>query len=73
MGRDAAIRPQTVKSLCISVIPRSVMLTHTILEGFITESNHTLITSNISKESTYYNNLAEGHLMKITAEASNIK
>ena len=44
------------------------MLTHTILEGFITEFNHTLITSNISKESTYYNNMAQGHLMKITAE-----
>ena len=27
-----AIRPQTVKSLCISVIPGSVMLTHTVLE-----------------------------------------
>ena len=36
------IRPQTVKSLCISVIPGSVMLTHTILEGFITEfQSHT--------------------------------
>ena len=38
------------KSLCISVIPGSVMLTHTVLEGFITECNHTLITSNVSKE-----------------------
>ena len=27
-----AIRPQTVISLCISVIPGSVMLTHTVLE-----------------------------------------
>ena len=27
-----AIRPQTVKSLCISVIPRSVMLTRAVLE-----------------------------------------
>ena len=44
------------------------MLTHTILEGFIIEFNHTLITSNISKESTYYNNMAEGYLMKITTE-----
>ena len=44
------------------------MLTHTILEGFITEFNHTLITSNISKESTYYNIMAKGHLMKIKAE-----
>ena len=44
------------------------MLTHTVLVGFITEFNHTLITLNISKESTYYNNMAEGHLMKITAE-----
>ena len=26
------------------------MLTHTVLEGFITECNHTLITSNVSKE-----------------------
>ena len=32
-----ATRPQTVKSLCFSVIPGSVMLTHTVLEGFITE------------------------------------
>ena len=31
------IPPQTVKSLCLSVIPGSVMLTHTVLEGFITE------------------------------------
>src|SRR4051812_8619923 len=30
-----ATRPQTVKSLCFSVIPGSVMLTHTVLEGFI--------------------------------------
>ena len=44
------------------------MLTHTVLERFITEFNHTLITSNISKESTYYNNMAEGHLLKITTE-----
>ena len=47
---NVAIRPQAVKSLCISVIPGSVMLTHTVLEGFITECNHTLITSNVSKE-----------------------
>ena len=33
-----------------SVIPGSVMLTHTVLEGFITECNHTLITLNVSKE-----------------------
>ena len=33
-----------------SVIPGSVMLTHTVLEGFIAECNHTLITSNVSKE-----------------------
>ena len=46
------------------------MLTHTVLEGFIAEFNHTLITSNISKESTYYNNMAEGHLNKIIVEAS---
>ena len=39
-----------VKSLCFSVIPGSVMLTHTVLEGFITEYNHTLITSNVFKE-----------------------
>ena len=32
-----ATRPQTVKSLCFSVIPGSVMLTHTVLEGFIIE------------------------------------
>ena len=49
------------------------MLTHTVLEGFTTEFNHTLITSNISKESTYYNNMAEDHLMKITEEASKVK
>ena len=42
--------PNGPKSLCLSVIPRSVMLTHTILEGFIIECNHTLITSNVSKE-----------------------
>ena len=30
-----AIRPQMVKYPCISVIPGSVMLTHTVLEGFI--------------------------------------
>ena len=29
---SVVIRPQTVKSLCISVIPGSVMLTHTVLE-----------------------------------------
>ena len=29
------------------------MLTHTVLEGFITECNHTLITSNVSKENKY--------------------
>ena len=33
-----------------NVIPGSVMLTHTVLEGFIIECNHTLITSNVSKE-----------------------
>ena len=43
------------------------MLTHTVLEGFITEFNHTLITSNVSKENLY-TNMAEGHLNKITAE-----
>ena len=47
------------------------MLTHTILEGFITECNHTLITSNVSKR-TYYKNMASGQLNKITAEASKI-
>ena len=44
-----AIRPHADKSLCISVIPGSVMLTHTVLEGFVIEFNHTLITSNVSK------------------------
>ena len=34
---DVATRPQIVKSLCFSVIPGSVMLTHTVLEAFITE------------------------------------
>ena len=29
---DVATRPQTVKSLCFSVIPGSVMLTHIVLE-----------------------------------------
>ena len=47
------------------------MLTHTVLEGFITECNHTLITSNVSNKN-YYNNMAEGHLNKITAEASKV-
>src|SRR5215216_2234693 len=37
--------------------------------GFITEFNHTLITSIILKN---YNNMAEGHLNKITAEASKV-
>ena len=37
VGQYVATRPQTVKSLCFSVIHRSVMLTHTVLEGFITE------------------------------------
>ena len=32
-----ATRPQMVKSLCFRVIPGSVMLTHIVLEGFITE------------------------------------
>ena len=45
-----AIQPQMVESLCISVIPGSVMLTHTVLEEFLTKCNHTLITSNISKK-----------------------
>ena len=58
--------------ICVCVIPGSIMLTHTVLEGFITEFNHTLITSNVSKESTYYNNMVEGHLTKITAEASEV-
>ena len=35
--RRVVTQPQTVKSLCFNVIPRSVMLTHTVLEGFITE------------------------------------
>ena len=34
---SVATRPQTVWSLCFSVIPGSVMLTRTVLEGFITE------------------------------------
>ena len=29
---SVATRPQMVKSLCLSVIPGSVMLTHTVLE-----------------------------------------
>ena len=47
------------------------MLTHST-RGFITECNHTLITSNVSKESTYNNNMAEGHLNKIIEEASKV-
>ena len=34
---NVATRPQTVWSLCFSVIPGSVMVTRTILEGFIVE------------------------------------
>ena len=34
---SVATRPQTVRSVCTSVIPGSVMLTRTVLEGFITE------------------------------------
>ena len=45
-----AIRPQTAKSLCISVIPGSVMLTHTVLEGFITECNHTNYIECVKRE-----------------------
>ena len=37
MAEVVANRPNTVKSLCFSVIPGSVMLIHTVLEGFITE------------------------------------
>ena len=36
-GCGVATRPQMVKSLCFRVIPGSVMLTHTVLEQFITE------------------------------------
>ena len=32
-----ATRPQMVRSLCFSVIPGLVLLTHRVLEGFITE------------------------------------
>ena len=46
-----AIRPQTAKSLCISVIPGSVMLTHTILEGFIIEwQSHTYSIECLKRE-----------------------
>ena len=41
-------------------------------QGCITEFNHTLITLNVSKEN-YYNNMAEGHLNTITAEASKVE
>ena len=44
-----AIQPQTVKSLCISVIPGSVMLTHTVLEGLITQS-HTYYIECLKRE-----------------------
>ena len=46
-----ATRPQTVKSLCFSVIPGSVMLTHTVLEGFITAwQSHTYYIECLKRE-----------------------
>ena len=46
-----ATRPQMVKSLCSGVIPGSVMLTpHSTSKDLKHSSNHTLITSNVSKE-----------------------
>ena len=43
------------------------MLTDTLLEGFIIEFNHTLITSNVSKR-TYYNKYGLRPSNTITAE-----
>ena len=43
--------PNGPKSLCFSVIPGSVMLTHTILEGFITEwQSHTYYIECLKRE-----------------------
>ena len=44
-----------VQSLCISVIPGTVMLTHTVLEGFITEQQSHTYYIEKSQERTYYN------------------
>ena len=46
-----ATRPQTVKSLRFCVIPGSVMLTHTVLERFITEKqSHTYYIECLKRE-----------------------
>ena len=50
-----ATRPQTVKSLCFSLIPGSVMLTHTVLEWIYNGVAITHLLHRISQKRTYYN------------------
>ena len=52
-----ATRPQTIKSLCFRVIPGSVMLTHTVLEGFYNRVAITHLLHRMSQKRTYYNNM----------------
>ena len=55
VGVGVAIRPQTVKSLCLSVIPGSVMLTHTVLEWIYKRVAITHLLHRMSQERAYYN------------------
>ena len=49
-----ATRPQMVKSLCFHVIPGWVRLTHTVLEGFITEyQSHTYYIECLKRDFFY--------------------
>ena len=67
-----ATQPHTVKSLCFSVIPRSVMLTPHSTWRIYNRVAITHLLYRMSQKRTYYHNMAEGHLNKITAEASKI-
>ena len=49
-----ATRPQMVKSLCFSVIPGSVMLTHTVLEWIYHRVAITHLLHRMSQKRTYY-------------------
>ena len=62
-----------VKSLCFSVIPGSVMLTHTILEGFIIEwQSHTYYIECLKREFITIN-MAYGHLIRKQRKTRKIK
>ena len=52
---DVAIRPQTVKSLCINVIPRSVMLTPHSTRRIYNRVAITHLLHRMSQKRTYYN------------------